>query len=161
MLDQGSTEPPAGKGDQALDPTQKRPNKPVKSTYPDHVWQIDFTLVPTSAGFWVPWLPHAVPQRWPFCWWVACVVDHFSRRVVGFTVFEKQPSVCRRTLLSRADYRQMWKVAEVHRVRPRDAVRQRWISFLVRKKGSGVPLQFGWQLCCDCGYRTVFQITQD
>ena len=89
MLDQGSTEPPAGNGDQVLDPTQKRPNKPVKSTYPDHVWQIDFTLVPTSAGFWVPWLPHAVPQCWPFCWWVACVVDHFSRRVVGFTVFER------------------------------------------------------------------------
>jgi len=24
-----------------------------------------------------------LPQRWPFCWWVAAVVDHFSRRVMG------------------------------------------------------------------------------
>ena len=102
MLEQGSTEPPAGNGDQVLDPTQKRPNKPVKSTCLDHVWQIDFTLVPTSAGFWVPWLPHTVPQCWPFCWWVECVVDHFSRRVVGFAVFEKQPtSVDERSFLGR------------------------------------------------------------
>jgi hypothetical protein len=31
-------------------------------------------------------------QRWPFCWWVACVIDHDSRRVVGFCVFDNQPT---------------------------------------------------------------------
>ncbi len=105
MLEHGHAEPPKddGKpdgamtgeqapGEQAPGEVPKRPNRPVKSKYPDHVWQVDFTLVPTSAGFWVPWLPFTLPQRWPFCWWVACVVDHFSRRVVGFAVFAKQPT---------------------------------------------------------------------
>jgi transposase InsO family protein len=44
------------------------------------------------AGFAVPWLPHALHQRWPFCWWVAAVVDHFSRRIMGLTVFDRQPT---------------------------------------------------------------------
>ena len=48
--------------------------------------------MPTRAGFWVPWLPSTFAQRWPFCWWIAFVIDHFSRKVVGDTVFEKQPS---------------------------------------------------------------------
>jgi len=100
MLEHGHTEPPKADGnqdtattaEQALGEVAKRPNRPVKSEYPDHVWQVDFTLVPTSAGFWVPWLPFTLPQRWPFCWWVACVVDHFSRRVIGFAIFTKQPT---------------------------------------------------------------------
>jgi len=59
--------------------------------------------MPTAAGFWVPWLPFAIPQRWPFCWWVACVVDLYSRRVMGFAVFAKEPSsVEMRSFLGRA-----------------------------------------------------------
>ncbi|MCP4963368.1 MAG: transposase family protein [Actinomycetia bacterium] len=65
--------------------------KPVEANYKNHVWQVDLTVVPTS-GFWVPWLPFALPQAWPFCWWVACVIDQHSRRVMGFTVFAKQPT---------------------------------------------------------------------
>ena len=64
----------------------------VAATRPGHVWHIDLTTVPTSGGFWVPWLPHAWPQSWPFCSWVAVVVDHFSRAVLGFAVFLKQPT---------------------------------------------------------------------
>ncbi len=37
-------------------------------------------------------MPRAWPQSWPFCWWVAVVVDHFSRAVVGFAVFVKRPT---------------------------------------------------------------------
>jgi len=33
----------------------------------------------------------ALPQEWPFCWWVVVVLDHFSRRVQGFAVFEQKP----------------------------------------------------------------------
>jgi transposase InsO family protein len=40
----------------------------------------------------VPWLPLTLPQVWPFCWWIAVVEDHFSRRVMGFRVFGKQPT---------------------------------------------------------------------
>jgi hypothetical protein len=50
----------------------------VTTTRPNHVWHADLTAVPTSADFWAPWLPFALPQCWPFCWWVAVVIDHNS-----------------------------------------------------------------------------------
>jgi transposase InsO family protein len=64
----------------------------VTTSRPNHVAHLDLTTVPTSLGFWIPWMPLALPQRWPFCWWVAVVVDHYSRRVMGLAVFRKQPS---------------------------------------------------------------------
>ena len=64
----------------------------VSARHPNHVWHVDLTVVPTRAGFWVPWMPFCLPQVWPFCWWVAVAVDHFSRRIMGFAVFKKQPS---------------------------------------------------------------------
>jgi len=64
----------------------------VTAKYPGHVWHVDLTVVPTGAGFWIPWLPLALPQRWPFCHWVAVVVDHFSRRVMGVASFKSQPT---------------------------------------------------------------------
>jgi transposase InsO family protein len=60
----------------------------------DHTWHIDLTAVPTGLGFWAPWLPFALPQQHPFCWWLGVVVDHFSRRVMGIAVFAKRPN-CR------------------------------------------------------------------
>ena len=64
----------------------------VTANRPNHVWHVDLTAVPTSAGFWAPWLPFALPQCWPFCWWVAVVIDHYSRRVVGFATFGHNPT---------------------------------------------------------------------
>ena len=76
--------------------------KPVQAKEPNHTWQVDLTLVPTAAGFWVPWLPFSILQVWPFTWRVACVVDHYSRRVMGFALFKKEPrSVDIRTFLGR------------------------------------------------------------
>jgi len=63
----------------------------VRADRPNHIWHIDLTAVPTRAGFWVPWRPAALPQEWPFCWWVVVILDHFSRRVQAFAVFEKKP----------------------------------------------------------------------
>jgi len=63
----------------------------VTAKHPNHVWHVDLTVVPTLAGMWCAWFPFALPQCWPFCWWTALVVDHYSRRVMGFTVFKKQP----------------------------------------------------------------------
>jgi len=60
--------------------------------YPGHVYHLDLTVVSTSKGFWVPWLPHSWSQVWPFCWWIAVVIDHFSRYVIGFAVFKKKPT---------------------------------------------------------------------
>jgi transposase InsO family protein len=75
------------------------PVKPMPSAQRDvtakrlnHVWHADLTVVPTRAGFWTSWLPFALPQCWPFCWWVAVVVDHLSRKALGFAVFKQQPT---------------------------------------------------------------------
>jgi putative transposase len=64
----------------------------VTAKRPNHVWHLDLTTVPTFGGFWISWLPFSLPQRWPFCWWVAVVVDHFSRRGMGVAHFKKEPS---------------------------------------------------------------------
>ena len=74
----------------------------VSAKRPNHVWHIDLTTVPTGGGFWTPWLPFALPQRWPFCWWLAVVIDHYSRRAMGFAVYPKRPdSLSARTFLGR------------------------------------------------------------
>ena len=64
----------------------------VTSKYPNHVWNVDLTTVPVGAGFWCSWIPLALPRRWPFCWWVAVAVDHYSRRAMGTALFKKEPS---------------------------------------------------------------------
>ncbi len=64
----------------------------IKAKQPNHIWHMDLTVVPTMAGFWVPWIPFAKLQCWPFCWWVAVVIDQFSRRVIGFALFTKAPT---------------------------------------------------------------------
>ena len=75
----------------------------VTAKYSNHVWHVDLTVVPTG-GFWSSWLPFALPQCWPFAWWIGVTEDHYSRRVMGVTAFKSQPtseSVCgflRRTI---------------------------------------------------------------
>ncbi len=64
----------------------------LRAKRPDHIWHLDLTVIPTTAGFWVPWLPFSKLLRWPFCWWVAVAIDQFSRRVCGFALFRKMPS---------------------------------------------------------------------
>ncbi len=66
----------------------------VTAREPNHVWHIDLTAVPIGSGFWCSWLPFAMPQNWPYCWWVAVVVDHFSRRIINIGVFANKPN-CR------------------------------------------------------------------
>ncbi len=63
----------------------------VTAKHPDHVWHIDLSAVPISGGFWTSWNPFAVFPCWPFGWWVAVVLDHFSRRVQGLAVFDRRP----------------------------------------------------------------------
>ena len=89
----------------ASEPAQKTETtgRVVTSKYPNHVWLVDLTTVPTGAGFWCSWLPFALPQRWPFCWWVGVIIDHFSRRVMGFATFDREPdAVSIRCFLARA-----------------------------------------------------------
>ena len=67
------------------EPEETALSRAVTARYPNHVWHVDLTAVPISAGFWILWLPFALPQCWPFCWWVAVLVDHHSRRVMGIS----------------------------------------------------------------------------
>jgi putative transposase len=78
-------------------------NGPVRATSAHQVWQIDLTMVPTHAGLWAAWFPFALPPRWPFCWWLASVIDQFSRKVIATKVFSKQPTGSQvRAVLDRA-----------------------------------------------------------
>ncbi len=82
--------------------TRETSDRIVTAKTPNHVWHIDLTAVPTGGGFWAPWLPRALPQCWPFCWWVAVIIDHYSRRAMGFAVFPKRPkSIVVRAFLGR------------------------------------------------------------
>ena len=97
MVKDKPVKPPMGQAEAPI-PT----GRVVTADYPDHVHHVDLTVVPTSPGLWASWLPFALPQVWPFAWWVAVVIDHFSRRAVGVAVFKKQPtSIQVRTFLGR------------------------------------------------------------
>lgn len=63
----------------------------VSANKPNEVWHVDHTIVPTGGDLWAPWLYFALPQCWPCCWWIAVVIDHYSRRAMGFAVFAKRP----------------------------------------------------------------------
>ena len=63
----------------------------VTAEGPNHVWHLDLTIVPIVSGFWASWLPFALPQSWPFCWWVAVSIDHYSRRLMSVAVFANKP----------------------------------------------------------------------
>src|SRR5438128_2625538 len=73
-------------------PTFQATPRTVTARKPNDLWHVDLTTVPTSLGFWVSWVPFALPQAWPFCWWLAVAIDHCSRRVMGFAVFRRQPT---------------------------------------------------------------------
>jgi transposase InsO family protein len=101
LREKGKPPQPAEK---AIEPEvgAKSVSQPVTAKHPNNVWHVDLTLVPTTAGFWAPWIPWAFPQLWPFSWWVACIMDHFSRRVMGFAVFRKEPNSAQvKAILSR------------------------------------------------------------
>jgi len=70
--------PPAGEGKQ----------RRIVAKYPSHTWHADLTAVPISGGYWTTCVPGMILQRWPVCFWLLNVVDHFSRRSVGFAVFK-------------------------------------------------------------------------
>jgi hypothetical protein len=72
--------------------TTAKGSRSVTARYAHHVWHVDLTLLPIVSGSWVPWVPQALLQRWPFCFWLAAVLDHHSRAVVGSRLFLSEPS---------------------------------------------------------------------
>ena len=79
---------PTGDADPASPPSSPT----VQAWYPNHVWSVDLTVVSSMDGLWVPWSPNALTQVHPYSWYVMVVIDHFSRRIMGFDVFEQQPT---------------------------------------------------------------------
>ena len=78
-------------------------SKAITARGPNDVWQVDLTLLPRVSGLWVPWFPSVLPPCWPFVWWAAVAVDHFSRRVMGWCVFARTPTSAEmRAFLGRA-----------------------------------------------------------
>jgi len=73
----------------------------------------------------VPRLPFALPQVWPFCWWLAVVVDHFSRRVTGFAVYRALPSSASVRRFLEAAFRGAGEI-------PRDLISDQGIQFTAR-----------------------------
>jgi hypothetical protein len=75
-----------------VDVVNPKSARTIVARYPHHVWHLDFTIVPTHFGFWVPWFPFARVQCWPFAYCVAVLVDHFSRKAIASAVFKNWPS---------------------------------------------------------------------
>ncbi len=69
-----------------------KPVRMVTAKFPNHLWHVDITAIPIVSGFWATWSPFTLPQCWPFCWWVAVIVDHLSWRVMGISVWKTLPS---------------------------------------------------------------------
>jgi putative transposase len=87
-------EPPAplASAENPDEPLSSAKPRTVIANYPNHVWGVDTTAVPTSAGFWTSWFPFALAQSWHFCWWDAVVIDHCSRRFLGLAAFKRRPT---------------------------------------------------------------------
>jgi transposase InsO family protein len=132
LKERRQSDPPAPAPESGRVVTAKRPN---------HVWHIDLTLVPTALGFWTTWLPFALPQCWPFCWWLGVVIDHFSRRVLGCAVFKGPPtSLAMHAFLGRT----IAKVAAAPKYLICDKCKQFWCErFKDRCHDQGIALRFG------------------
>jgi len=115
--------------------------KQIKSKYPNHIWNTDLTVIPTSMGFWVRWFPFSLPLRWPFCYWAGVIVDHFSRTCIGFALFKKKPC-------SREIQRMLKKAFENIRGKPKHLICDRGKefdckSFRIFCKKHNIGLRYG------------------
>ncbi len=87
----------AGDASQAENVLVEATQRVVTAKRINHVWHVDLTLVPTGLGFWTSWLPFSLPQCWPFAYWVAVLIDHFSRRAMGTSPYSRRsllPGMC-------------------------------------------------------------------
>lgn len=48
----------------------------VTATAVHELWHVDLTMLPTVIGWWTPWFPFALLQRWPWCFWLGAVLAH-------------------------------------------------------------------------------------
>ena len=82
----------------------------------------------------------ALPQCWPFSGWVGVVLDHFSRRVVGFSVFFKQPTGQQ---VSEMLERAVERVGQAPKYTVTDQGPQFWSEYLAWCERHGVKPRYG------------------
>ena len=110
---------------------------------PHHVWGVDLTVVPTGKGFWTALPPFSWLQRWPFCYWLAVIVDHHSRKAIGFAVFPNVPTA--RDVTEFLD-----RAIRVIGARPESIITDRGKQFVTARGnkstlGSGMQVQGSWK----------------
>jgi transposase InsO family protein/DNA-binding transcriptional regulator YiaG len=75
-----------------INPTKPPTSPTIQAWYPNHVLSVDLTVVSSCDGLWTPWVPNALPQVQPYAWYVMIVIDHYSRRLMGFDVLKQAPT---------------------------------------------------------------------
>ena len=142
MLKRPPASPPSPAREAGCDALSKNEGtvRTVTAKYPGHVWNVDLTTVPIAGGFWVSWIAQALPQCWPFSWWVGFVLDHFSRRVVGFSVFFKQPTGQQ---VSEMLERAVERVGQAPKYTVTDQGPQFWSEYLAWCERHGVKPRYG------------------
>jgi transposase InsO family protein len=113
----------------------------VTSKYPNHLWQMDLTVVPIGPGFWTTWQPFSLPQFWPQSWWLGVIMDHYSRRIMGITLFFREPT-------SQAMRAFLGRTIHATGVTPRHLVTDQGPQFTCKKfkpwcRRKGIRLRFG------------------
>jgi transposase InsO family protein len=95
MLKRRPPPPPPKKPEKVEATSKDKPSRVVTAREPHHVWHVDLTASTTGlpgAGFRTPWWPFALVLRWALSFHLALVLDHFSRALVAFAVFRKEPT---------------------------------------------------------------------
>lgn len=77
---------------EARAPHPREDGRAVTARTTHHIWHADFTFVPRGWSSWVPWGGFALPQQWPFGWWVGAVMDQHSRAVLRVARWRNQPT---------------------------------------------------------------------
>ncbi len=117
------------------------PGPTVQAWYANHIWSVDLTVVSSSDGLWTPWPPNALTRIHPYSWFVLVVIDHFSRRIMGFEVFEQQPTASQ---VASA----MERIRTKNGVKPKYLVSDQGVQFISNEfkawcKGNEIKQRFG------------------
>lgn len=71
ILKEEPVSPPTSATESTASEEGESPERIVIANYPNHVWGLDLTTIPLFGGLRTSWMPNALPQCWPFCWWIS------------------------------------------------------------------------------------------
>jgi transposase InsO family protein len=91
----GEPEPKTTDHPGATDTARPKSERSVTAKCVHHVWHVDFSAIPiitVGAGFWAAWWPFALILQWALSWHLALVLDQYSRSLLAFGTFRKEPT---------------------------------------------------------------------